>query len=130
VPFDSGPSFQRGGVSAETGRAVQEYPNPQSEYFTKGISLSDHASSRRFGAADAFVRVLLALYDRNMLITEQGIRLVDPETNWNLPLWFSIMETENVLNPLPGRPGQYSLFRTHHTVNLVAGNSGQDESGE
>jgi len=37
-----------------------------------------------------------------------------------LTLWFSIMETENVLNALPGRPGQYSLFRTHHTVNLVA----------
>ena len=31
-----------------------------------------------------------------------------------------IMETENVLNVLPGRPGQYSLFRTHHTVNLVS----------
>jgi hypothetical protein len=31
------------------------------------------------------------------------------------------METENVLNLLPGRPGQYSLFRTHHTVKLVAG---------
>jgi len=30
------------------------------------------------------------------------------------------METENVLNPTLARPGQYSLFRTHHTVNLVA----------
>jgi hypothetical protein len=30
------------------------------------------------------------------------------------------MESENVLNAVPGRPGQYSLFRTHHTVNLVA----------
>jgi len=35
-------------------------------------------------------------------------------------MWFSIMETENVLNPVPGRGGQYSLFRTHHTVSLVA----------
>ena len=37
-----------------------------------------------------------------------------------IELWFSIMETENVLNPTLARPGQYSLFRTHHTVNLVA----------
>ncbi len=32
------------------------------------------------------------------------------------------MEGENVLNPVPGKPGVFSLFRTHHTVNLVAEN--------
>jgi hypothetical protein len=37
-----------------------------------------------------------------------------------MSLWLSIMQTENVLNEVPGRPGQYSLFRTHHTVSLVA----------
>ena len=42
------------------------------------------------------------------------------EQDWDLDLWFSVMEAENILNAVPGRPGQYSLFRTHHTVNLVA----------
>jgi hypothetical protein len=37
-----------------------------------------------------------------------------------LELWISIMEVENVLNPVPGHAGVYSLFRTHHTVSLVA----------
>ena len=39
------------------------------------------------------------------------------------------METENIINPLPGRQGQYSLFRTHHTVKLVAGDN-MDEDDE
>jgi hypothetical protein len=56
-----------------------------------------------------------------MIISEQTLRLIDPAAQWDFALWFSIMETENVLNPVPGRSGQYSLFRTHHTVNLVAG---------
>ena len=30
------------------------------------------------------------------------------------------MELENVLNPVPGQPDLYSLFRTHHTVSIVA----------
>jgi hypothetical protein len=38
------------------------------------------------------------------------------------------METENVVNPLPGRQGQYSLFRTHHTVKLVAGDNMDEET--
>jgi uncharacterized protein (DUF779 family) len=45
---------------------------------------------------------------------------IDPNGLWVLDFWFSVMETENVLNVVPGRGGQYSLFRTHHTVNLVA----------
>jgi hypothetical protein len=49
-----------------------------------------------------------------------SVRAAEPGARWSLPLWFSIMETENVLNPIPGRSGQYSLFRTHHTVTLVA----------
>ena len=62
----------------------------------------------------------IRLYERSQVISESNVRAADPNTNWDLELWFSIMETENVLNPVPGRPGQYSLFRTHHTVTLVA----------
>ena len=40
--------------------------------------------------------------------------------DWDVSLWISIMKIENVLNPLPGRADQYSLFRTHHTVKQVA----------
>jgi hypothetical protein len=72
---------------------------------------------------DDFIRVLLRLYERNSVISPQRIQEESPEEAWNIPLWISIMETENVLNLLPGRAGQYSLFRTHHTVKLVAGDA-------
>ena len=122
--FDNGASFQRGvEYLLENGAAeVKEYPNPQSDFFTKGISLvlDSEISRTIINERDTFIRLLLYLYERNMLISEMSIRAADPGTRWNLPLWFSIMETENVLNPIPGRSGQYSLFRTHHTVTLVA----------
>src|SRR5690606_6689344 len=97
-------------------------PNPQSDYFTKGISLRTESAICRLilGERDAFIRLLLQLYERNLPISEQQVRMSDPSREWNCPLWFSIMQAENVLNEIPGRPGQYSLFRTHHTVNLVA----------
>ena len=69
---------------------------------------------------DVFIRMLLTLYERNMAISQETIRQLDWDRDWDLELWLSIMESENVLNGVPGRPGQYSLFRTHHTVNLVA----------
>jgi hypothetical protein len=123
-PFDSGMSFQRAvEYLIENGAAeVAEYPNPQSDFFTKGISpnLSHEICARIIAERNAFIVLLLNLYERNMLISEQSIRTFDPSGNWDLDLWFSVMEIENVLNPVPGRPGQYSLFRTHHTVNLVA----------
>jgi hypothetical protein len=123
-PFDTGMSFQRAvEYLIENGAAqVQEYPNPQSDFFTKGISINlTHEICRTIiTERNAFIVLLLNLYERNMLISEQTIRSFDPAGNWDLDLWFSIMEIENVLNPVPGRPGQYSLFRTHHTVNLVA----------
>jgi hypothetical protein len=122
--YDNGVTFQRAvEYLIENGAAeVKEYPNPQSEFFTKGISLNTDAEIcvGVIGERDNFVRLLLYLYDRNMVISEQSVKMVDPGTHWNLPLWFSVMETENVLNPVPGRQGQYSLFRTHHTVTLVA----------
>ena len=101
---------------------VDEYQNPQSEYRTKGISINDDSriSSRILTDRDDFIKLLLNLYEQNMLISEQNVRTIVGDDRWDLSLWFSIMETENVLNPIPGRNGQYSLFRTHHTVNLVA----------
>ncbi len=101
---------------------VQEYPNPQSDFFTKGISLVLDSAivSTILNERDSFIRMLLNLYERSQMISEQSFRVVDPDSRRNLDLWFSIMETENVLNPVPGRTGQFSLFRTHHTVSLVA----------
>ncbi|MDX1994316.1 MAG: NYN domain-containing protein [bacterium] len=126
--FDTGMSFQRAVEFLVENEAadVQEYPNPQSNYNTKGISVNrdNELTARILQERDEFIRVLLSLYDRNVLISEQSVRAAEPNQGWNLPLWFSIMETENVLNALPGRPGQYSLFRTHHTVNIVAGGDG------
>jgi hypothetical protein len=124
LSFDSGMTFQRAVeylVENDSGE-INEYPNPQSDFFTKGISLRLSADICRsvLVQRDQFVRIMLGLYDRNLLISEQNVRVVDPNTRWNFDLWFSIMEAENVLNAIPGRPGQYSLFRTHHTVNLVA----------
>lgn len=121
--FDTGMSFQRAvEYLIEHGVAlVEEYRNPQSDYNTKGISLvreSDLAQAI-LEERDAFIILLLELYERNILISEQSVKALDSMKEWDLALWFSIMETENVLNMLPGRPGQYSLFRTHHTVNLV-----------
>jgi len=123
--FDTGMSFQRAVEFLEAHGVVEvsEYANPQSNYNTKGISLNrDHPYAQQvLSDRDQFIRVLLSLYHRNAMIT--GVRIEDelPGRGWPVGLWISIMETENVLNPLPGRPGQYSLFRTHHTVKLVAG---------
>jgi hypothetical protein len=123
-PFDTGMAFQRAVEYLKENEAaeISEYPNPQSDFMTKGISLTLSSEICRsiLDQRDAFIRILLALYERNILISEQSVRAMDSGTNWNFDLWFSIMETENVLNAVPGRPGQYSLFRTHHTVNLVA----------
>jgi hypothetical protein len=124
-PFDTGMAFQRAVEYLVENQAaeIKEYPNPQSNYFTKGISLTRQTPMVEMvlDQRDTFVRMLLQLYDRNVLISEQSMRAQDTLYGFDLPLWFSIMETENILNALPGRPGQYSLFRTHHTVNQVAG---------
>jgi hypothetical protein len=122
--FDTGMAFQRAVEYLKENNAaeVSEYSNPQSEFLTKGISLNMASDIIRaiIGQRDSFIRLLLALYERNLPVSEQTLRTVDPSGAWNLDFWFSLMETENVLNGVPGRLGQYSLFRTHHTVNLVA----------
>lgn len=122
--YDRGMTFQRAVEYLVENEAatVNEYSNPQSEFLTKGISLLTESAVARMilDERDQFIRLLLTLYERNMVISENGIRTLDPNARWNFPLWFSIMQTENVLNEVPGRTGQYNLFRTHHTVQLVA----------
>ncbi len=122
--FDKGMSFQRAVeyLMENDAANVDEYPNPQSDYDTKGISINeDNAiSGYILDCRDEFIRLLLQLYERNMLISQENVRTYVGNDKWDLLLWFSIMETENVLNPIPSRDGQFSLFRTHHTVNLVA----------
>jgi hypothetical protein len=124
LPFDGGTAFQRAVeyLLQNDAAEVNEYPNPQSDFYTKGISLHLETDICRviLDDRDLFIRQMLELYERNMLISEHNMRAVQPNRDWDYELWFSIMESENVLNPVPGRPGQYSLFRTHHTVNLVA----------
>jgi hypothetical protein len=121
-PYDTGMTFQsaveyllfHGAV------VVNEYANPQSSYNTKGISLVTDSPIVRevLEERDAFIAMLLTLYRKEVLISIQGAREI--MANWDHDLWFSIMERENVLNALNGRPGSYSLFRTHHTVAQVA----------
>ncbi len=121
--FDSGVTFQYAVEYLLVNEmvAVQEYPNPRSDYNTKGIELNPDCAfvAVLLAERDEFVRVLLEMYNENQTIsaTNVGTRLAD---SWDVDLWFSIMRIENVLNLLPGRSGQYSLFRTHHTVKLVA----------
>jgi hypothetical protein len=126
-PFDINMAFQRSVeyLSANNVVVVEEYPNPQSNYNTKGISvnLESQYAVDVLAERDRFVRVLINLYERNVPISVTGIQDEAPEKVWDINLWVSIMETENVLNVLPGRSGQYSLFRTHHTVKLVAGDT-------
>jgi hypothetical protein len=123
-PHDPGMVFQQSieFLLEQEAVSVQEYDNPQSDYQTKGISLLmdsplvEQVTLER----DRFVAALLALYNRHEAISEVTVERetgLDPD---NLALWLSIMQDENVLNPVPGRSGQYSLFRTHHTVTSVA----------
>ena len=126
-PFDPGVAFQRAVeyLQANGIVLVNEYPNPLSNYNTKGISLISAAPYAQYvlSKRDEFIRVLLSLYERSLPIAEPQIMQELRGDDWDLSLWLSIMETENVLNPLQGRSGQYSLFRTHHTVKLVAGDN-------
>lgn len=121
-PYDIGMTFQAAVeyLIYHNAVVVSEYPNPQSMYNTKGISLITDSElvTQVLAERDAFIRLLLALYRRDVLISVSVAREAAP--TWDHDLWFSIMERENVLNALNGRPGFYSLFRTHHTVAQVA----------
>jgi len=126
-PYDIMMNFQRAVeyLIAHDVADVTEYENPQSSYKTKGISINLLHSYTQLilEQRNLFIRILLMLYEQNLPINQQQILNASPEQTWDLDLWLSIMVTENVLNELPGRVGQYSLFRTHHTVKLVAGDA-------
>ncbi|MEM9954390.1 MAG: NYN domain-containing protein [Chloroflexota bacterium] len=128
--FDPGMSFQRAVEYLEANGAVKvdEYRNPQSDYTTKGISVEDASAFAQvvLTQRDEFIQTLLSLYEKNQPITRDHIN-EESQSEWAYDLWISIMETENIINPLPGRNGQYSLFRTHHTVKLVAGDNMDEE---
>jgi hypothetical protein len=123
-PFDSGVTFQRAVEwLTELGAVrIDEYDNPQSLYKTKGISLvnSSPLVQEVLQERDTFVMSLLELYEQRLPISMQALSRETNLTDAALDLWISIMQAENVLNPVQGKPGLYSLFRTHHTVNLVA----------
>ncbi len=110
--------------------SVNEYANPRSDYNTKGIELNENNAfvAALLAERDEFVRVLLGMYRNNDGITHEAVAL-QLNSDWDVGLWLSIMRSENVLNPLPGRTDQFSLFRTHHTVKLVA-NDDVDEIQE
>jgi hypothetical protein len=125
-PYDSGVVFQRAVEWLIELRAAEvgEYDNPQSAYKTKGISLETNAelSHEILTERDQFILALLSLYDQHLPINFTSLQRVTNLPPNELELWASIMQVENVLNPVQGKPGLYSLFRTHHTVNLIADN--------
>lgn len=125
--YDNNMAFQRAVEYLEANNivSVDEYANPQSDYNTKGISINQDAAYTQavLNERDEFIRILLVLYENNQPITQATVDQHADGGHFDYDLWFSIMETENVLNALPGRAGQYSLFRTHHTVKIVAGDS-------
>jgi hypothetical protein len=129
-PFDPGTTFQQAveEMMEDGSVLVEEYENPQSEFTTKGISLVEDAPQVQDVLTDrnAFIRVLLNLYEGRQPITRDAIQAQVNMDDHDLDLWISIMQSENVLKSVPGQPNLYSLFRTHHTVCMVAG----DEPGE
>src|SRR5262249_31097827 len=112
-----------GGWVLGLGKATpQEYDNPQSNYKTKGISLNMASPlvQEMLQERDNFILALLHLYEQRLPINFQTLARDLNLTDSALELWLSIMQAENVLNPVPGKTPLYSLFRTHYTVNLVA----------
>lgn len=127
-PFDPSTTFQQAveELLEDGAVAVEEYENPQSDYTTKGISLLEDSAIVQEVLAERnnFVRVLLELYESRHAISAETLQEHLPHMNGDdLDLWISIMQSENVLKSVPGQPDVFSLFRTHHTVSLVAGDS-------
>jgi len=124
-PFDPSTTFQQAVEELLERGAVEinEYENPQSDFTTKGISLVEESSivQRVIEERNAFVRALLDLYERRLPLSHDTIRDYTDLSDRDLELWLSIMQSENVLKAVPGQADLYSLFRTHHTVCMVAG---------
>ncbi len=123
-PFDIGTGFQQAVevLQAEDAIDVREYENPQSDFKTKGVSLNMDAPRAQhiLGERDRVVRVVLDLYEAHEPITFEAVQDALEYDDEQTHLWLSIMELENILNRMPNQPRQYSLFRMHHTVSLVA----------
>ncbi|MBN1966778.1 MAG: NYN domain-containing protein [Anaerolineae bacterium] len=123
-PHDPGMVFQQAieNLLEKDAVEVKEYENPQSEFRTKGISLvtTSPVVQQIMMERDTFVQALLKLYDRHEAISQVTLNEETHLPADEMALWLSIMQDENILNPIPGRSGQYSLFRTHHTVVSVA----------
>ncbi len=124
-PFDPSTTFQQSVEELLERGAVEinEYENPQSDFTTKGISLVEESPivQRVLAERNAFVRALLDLYEQRLPLSHDTIRDSTDLSDPDLDLWLSIMQSENVLKAVPGQADLYSLFRTHHTVCLVAG---------
>jgi hypothetical protein len=124
-PFDPSTTFQQAVEELlESGAVrVEEYDNPQSEFMTKGISLIEDAPQVKAILAERnyFIEVLLDLYEHRQPITRDALSEYTHLGERDLDLWISIMQSENVLKAVPGQNDLYSLFRTHHTVCMVAG---------
>ena len=116
--YDSGMAFQKAVEYLKENEAatVSEYSNPQSDFLTKGISLILDAPICRgiLELRDAFIRLLLALYERNVPISDVTVQQIDPNGNWDLAFWFSMMETENILTLCRG--GQGSIVSSAPTI--------------
>ncbi|MCD4685885.1 MAG: hypothetical protein K8S97_08110, partial [Anaerolineae bacterium] len=124
-PFDPSTTFQQAVEELEEDGAVQidEYDNPQSDYKTKGISLVEQSPQviDVLDERNRFIRVLLDLYDQRRPLSRDTLQELTGHNDANLDMWISIMQSENVLKSVPGQRDLYSLFRTHHTVCMVAG---------
>ncbi len=129
-PFDPSTTFQQSVEELQEDGAIDinEYENPQSDFTTKGISLVEDAPLVRdvLDERNRFVEALLDLYDRRIPITRDAIHELVPTDEHNLDLWISIMQSENVLKGVPGQRDLFSLFRTHHTVCMVAGDAAEN----
>lgn len=122
LKHDQGMNFQRAidFLVASDAILLNDYPNPRSEFLTKGISLQPESGVCRevLEQRDQLVAALLELFASNTRITLKELELRTAQMP--LELWLSILESENILNCIPGQVDAYSLFRTHHTVNRVA----------
>lgn len=129
-PFDPGTTFQQAVEQLMDNGAVlvEEYDNPQSDYRTKGISLVEQSPVVQavLTERNRFIRALLDLYEQRQPISRAALRDLLRQDEDDLDLWISIMQSENVLKPIPNQNDTFSLFRTHHTVCIVAGDAPTD----
>ncbi len=130
-PFDPSTTFQQAveNLMEDGAVLVEEYENPQSDYKTKGISLIRESEyvQEVIAERNEFIRILLDLYERREPISRTVLIQRTGLSPQDMDLWLSIMQSENVLKPVPGQPDLYSLFRTHHTVSIVAGDEPTEE---